>query len=164
MHCPACQHENRATARFCEHCGTPLPRICPVCNAPASNVAKFCSDCGQPLISENRTPLLDVKKLVPEGERKHVTVLFADVVGSTEIVEAAGDPVVELLRAWFGFRDEDDRPAFQSRVEATVMGLDPSSTRFARLFKPCLTYQGRGANDPLGRGLWPETFTLNYGA
>jgi predicted amidophosphoribosyltransferase len=93
LHCLGCQHENGAGGRFCEHCGAPLPKVCPVCNKVAGINARYCSECGRALGSE-KALRVTTSSLILEGERKHVTVLFADVVDSTEIVEAAGDPEV----------------------------------------------------------------------
>ena len=63
MECPSCGHANRAGARFCDSCGTPLG------SAPAVRLAEK--------VRAGRGAL--------EGERKQVTVLFADVIGSMEL-------------------------------------------------------------------------------
>jgi class 3 adenylate cyclase/tetratricopeptide (TPR) repeat protein len=107
MRCPRCQHENRPPARFCEECATPLARTCPNCGLPASPTAKFCSKCAQPLAGppgaqppfaspEAYTPKqlaerIPTSEAAPEGERKQVTVLFADVKDSMELL-ADRDP------------------------------------------------------------------------
>jgi class 3 adenylate cyclase/predicted ATPase len=110
VQCPACRHENRAGAKFCDECGAALPRACPACGTAARPNAKFCDECGQPLAaapapSARVTPAagperaaapasytprhLAEKILVSrgalEGERKQVTVLFADCVGFTAL-------------------------------------------------------------------------------
>jgi predicted amidophosphoribosyltransferase len=94
MHCPACHHDNRADRRFCTACGTRLPTVCPACGAATEPGEQFCGGCGAALTSGGATPpvrspsapvlpLLAAKirqaKPSIEGERKHVTVLFADV-------------------------------------------------------------------------------------
>src|SRR5262245_21002 len=110
MRCPQCQHENPAGARFCNACGTALAGACQACgqtNAPGS---RFCSNCGQRLDGAEAaeppavrfgspvayTPthlahrILESRKAL-EGERKQVTVLFADTKSSMELL-ADRDP------------------------------------------------------------------------
>jgi class 3 adenylate cyclase len=74
-------------ARFCPSCGSPLGRSCPNCGAPVAADARFCSSCGTALEEASGTP---------GAERKLVTVLFADVTGSTTLGEQL-DP--ERLRS-----------------------------------------------------------------
>src|SRR5215510_6658997 len=107
MQCPQCQHENSATAKFCEECGRLLRARCPACGFEPTPSAKFCPECGQRLASpappsETRViftaPQADTPKhladkiltarSVLEGERKQVTVLFADLKGSTELIQS----------------------------------------------------------------------------
>src|SRR5262245_31427845 len=71
MGCPSCARDNPAEARFCMHCGTPLAAPA----APASYTPKHLAD----RILTSRAAL--------EGERKQVTVLFADVKGSMDLQE-----------------------------------------------------------------------------
>ena len=82
--CASCGTANEADARFCEGCGTALERTCGTCGVAASSTARFCKACGAPLDAELRP--------AAEGPtRKTVTVLFADLAGSTafeEIVDA----------------------------------------------------------------------------
>src|SRR5688500_13451842 len=105
MPCPRCQHVNRPGARFCEECGTPLPRACGACGADMSATAKFCPECAHPTGAppprqfgspEVYTPKHLAERILTsksalEGERKHVTVLFADLKGSMELL-ADRDP------------------------------------------------------------------------
>ena len=108
MKCTRCQHENRSAAKFCEECATPLARACPDCGAPLSATAKFCSECAHPAdrgaqsgsqrfgAPEVYTPRHLAEKILTskaalEGERKQVTVLFADLKGSMELL-ADRDP------------------------------------------------------------------------
>jgi class 3 adenylate cyclase/tetratricopeptide (TPR) repeat protein len=106
MKCLRCQHENPATAKFCEECAAPLTPACPSCGSQVSPTAKFCPDCAHPLKSltghprfaspESYTPKHLAEKILTsrgalEGERKHVTVLFADLKGSMELL-ADRDP------------------------------------------------------------------------
>ncbi len=111
MRCPQCQLENRAEARFCRGCGAALPRACPSCGAEAPSDGAFCDHCGARLAPAEapvsppapaapaapRTPasytprhLADrilTTRAALEGERKHVTVLFADCAGFTALAE-----------------------------------------------------------------------------
>ena len=121
MKCLHCLHDNRATAKFCEQCGAPLGRACVACGVQLSTSAKFCPECGcQAAVSQevadgrfvspdSYTPRHLAEKILTsraalEGERKQVTVLFADLKGSMELLadrdpeEARKilDPVLEL--------------------------------------------------------------------
>ncbi len=108
MNCLRCGHEHRLGAKFCEECGTPLARRCGKCGVELSASAKFCSECGQS--TGITAPASDLRRNSPEsyipkhlaerivtsraaleGERKHVTVLFADLKGSMELL-ADRDP------------------------------------------------------------------------
>jgi class 3 adenylate cyclase/tetratricopeptide (TPR) repeat protein len=107
MHCSRCQRENRPQAKFCEECGASLGRSCGHCGAALSTSAKFCTECGRPA---GVPPELEIRFASPdaytpkhlaeriltskaalEGERKQVTVLFADLKGSMELL-ADRDP------------------------------------------------------------------------
>src|SRR5262245_26296500 len=102
MQCSKCGHENRSGAKFCEECATPLTRACTNCGSQLSPTAKFCPECAHPahqarLVSpDSYTPRHLAEKILNskaalEGERKQVTVLFADLKGSTELL-ADRDP------------------------------------------------------------------------
>jgi len=119
MQCPRCQHENPQGARFCEECATPLARTCSNCGTALSATAKFCHACAHPVAAEAGIPSRSPDSYTPkhlaekiltsksalEGERKQVTVLFADLKGSMELLadrdpeEARKilDPVLELM-------------------------------------------------------------------
>jgi len=103
MGCPSCRAEAPPDARFCQQCGTRLASTCPRCGHEVGPAAKFCQECGQPVSTDAVTPTpptapdaytprhLAEKILAGRdalaGERKQVTVLFADVVGSTELID-----------------------------------------------------------------------------
>ena len=105
MKCPRCQVENDAGARFCEDCGVRLEATCPSCGTPVTPGKKFCRSCGAALTAEpagsfaspeSYTPKHLAEKILTskaalEGERKQVTVLFADLKGSMELL-ADRDP------------------------------------------------------------------------
>src|SRR5437867_1095254 len=118
MRCPQCQHGNPAGARFCNACGTRVDTtgICPACRHPHAPGSRFCSQCGQ-LLTEASSPVRGARFAEPEaytprhlaeriltsraaleGERKHVTVLFADLKGSLELlVDRDPEEARELL-------------------------------------------------------------------
>src|SRR5438309_9338153 len=100
MQCPRCQAENRAGRRFCGECGLSLALTCPSCGFLNEGGEKFCGGCGTPMTPSAATspsspapesytpkhlaePIL-TSKAAFEGERKQVTVLFADLKGSME--------------------------------------------------------------------------------
>src|SRR5262245_49621874 len=104
MKCPRCQHENPVQAKFCLECGARLSPVCAKCQTQLPAGAKFCLECGEPVAGqasafpspETYTPkhLADkilTSKAALEGERKQVTVLFADIKASMELL-ADRDP------------------------------------------------------------------------
>src|SRR6185503_9426802 len=104
MTCPRCQSKNDAGARLCEDCGARLEAACPSCGTPVTPGKKFCRSCGAALTPEpsrftspeSYTPKHLAEKIltsraVLEGERKQVTVLFADLKSSLEML-ADRDP------------------------------------------------------------------------
>src|SRR5215813_14091251 len=105
MECPRCRHHSPAGARFCGDCGASLGRTCPACGSLNPPNSVFCSDCGKPLgvtvaprpvAPHDYTPKYLAERIIRgrealEGERKQVTVLFADLRGSLEIL-ADRDP------------------------------------------------------------------------
>ena len=120
MKCLRCQQDNPAQARFCLGCGSRLAFGCAGCGAELPGHARFCLQCGQAVATftaadrisapETYTPRHLAEKILTskaalEGERKQVTVLFADLKGSMELLvdrdpeEARKiiDPVLELM-------------------------------------------------------------------
>jgi len=104
MKCPKCQSENKENARFCHKCGTKLEVTCPKCGSLNLLVSSFCDQCGQALGEQKApapvdytkpqsyTPRFLAEKILStgkslEGERKLVTVLFADVANYTTMSE-----------------------------------------------------------------------------
>jgi class 3 adenylate cyclase/tetratricopeptide (TPR) repeat protein len=85
--CSSCGSQVLESATFCPSCGAPLMRPCPSCGTPVARSARFCPTCGTDLGAGG--PARD-------EERKLVTVLFADVMGSTSLGEQL-DP--ERLRS-----------------------------------------------------------------
>jgi len=104
VQCPRCQAQNDQDAKFCEDCGARLEAVCPSCGEPAGMGKKFCRSCGTSLLADASrftspqvyTPKHLAEKILTskaalEGERKQVTVLFADLKGSMELL-ADRDP------------------------------------------------------------------------
>src|ERR1700758_4418527 len=106
MECPRCQAQNREEAQFCRECGAHFDVTCPICGARAEPGSKFCDACGATLSASlsrattrfryaspgSYTPKHLAEKILTyrsalEGERKQVTVLFADVSGFTSMSE-----------------------------------------------------------------------------
>src|SRR5262245_33973153 len=102
MRCPSCVHENPAQAKFCLECGARLASKCGTCETELPAGAKFCLECGhavgapgavRPRLTSpgSYTPRHLAEKILTsksavEGERKQVTVLFADLKGSMELL------------------------------------------------------------------------------
>ena len=106
MQCPKCQHENAAGMKFCGECGAQLASRCAACGAPNALAQKFCGECGARVAEDASRPRFTfpetytpkhlaekilASKSATEGERKQVTVLFADLKGSMELL-ADQDP------------------------------------------------------------------------
>ncbi len=104
MKCPKCQFENPVGAKFCNECGNKLEIACPQCGTLNDPGSKFCNECGHDLRKPAPAPRIDYSKpksYTPkfladkilttrssiEGERKLVTVLFADVANYTSMSE-----------------------------------------------------------------------------
>jgi len=102
--CRHCQADNPDGARFCEACGTALDGACRACGASNRPTAQFCGQCGASLTAWKETHLSE------EGERKQVSVLFADIRGSTQLIEAL-DPEAAMHQL---------DPALQSMVGAVT--------------------------------------------
>jgi class 3 adenylate cyclase len=120
MNCPACGHENPDSAKFCDECAAPFNRRCAACGSTNRPNAKFCNECAAPLTpggssragsgQQNSSAILVTPDLANtatalDGERKTVTALFADIKGSTELMEdldpeearAIIDPALKLM-------------------------------------------------------------------
>jgi hypothetical protein len=143
IRCAPCGFENRDGVRFCEECGASLEPTCPACRAAVPPGRKFCGSCGQALAEpvpaarfktpESYTPRHLAEKILTsrsalEGERKQVTVLFADLKGSMELLadrdpeEARKilDPVLE-------------RPSWVNSKKPTSMPGKESASRRRRI-------------------------------
>ncbi len=97
--CLGCGTENREGAAFCDECGTSLQAACPSCGAANRPGAKFCDACGTAIAPTLETPAHLARKILEErgrieGERRTVTVLFADAKGFTPLSERLGEEKV----------------------------------------------------------------------
>src|SRR5262245_27092467 len=121
MQCPSCGFENPQGTKFCEECGTKVIRVCPSCGHEVRPTAKFCGECGATLVQQSKVqglkPVLSLveefkveespdarlQTLDPrrEAERRQLTVMFCDLVGSTALSEQL-DPEEwrEVVRAY----------------------------------------------------------------
>ena len=111
--CRSCGHGNPEGSRFCGLCGESLAveTICSGCAETVPAGSKFCNQCGTPVGAPPQAPLtvpddvawkIDAGRESLEGERKQITVLFADVQGSMDLAEKL-DPESwrELMNRFF---------------------------------------------------------------
>lgn len=123
MICQRCQHENGPAAKFCEQCASELARVCANCGTQISPTAKFCSHCGhstsqsvanylsarsealKPQTAQPLTANILTSAAELAGERKQVSVLFADITDSLALIsgqdpesaQAILNPVLEQM-------------------------------------------------------------------
>lgn len=121
MRCSTCQHKNKPSAKFCSHCGTKLEQVCPKCGSKVDPNDRFCSECSTALDTsvtsgpEKMVSTFDAlsytpkhlakrilsKRTLMEGERRTITVLYADAKGFTPISERLGEEVIYDLSKKF---------------------------------------------------------------
>ena len=118
MNCIQCNLEVQDGKRFCSECGAPQFLLCPTCNSQSPLGKSFCSDCGTAIGAphtpskqadskniEKKPAAIDETKEINSGERKVITVLFADIKGSMELIEhldpedarALVEPALQLM-------------------------------------------------------------------
>ena len=121
MSCPQCRQDNPPGAKFCSGCGGRLEVVCPGCGHANLPGSRFCNECGRPVAAppvaapglaspQSYMPRHLAERILSsrhalEGERKQVTVLFADMKGSLELLADRDpedarkllDPVLECL-------------------------------------------------------------------
>lgn len=84
MACSKCGTSIPKGMKFCNECGTPVKNVCPNCNFENPSQSKFCGECGLSL-SDQTTK--SISKEEREAERRQLTVMFCDLVGSTQLSE-----------------------------------------------------------------------------
>jgi len=84
VRCSKCGSENPVAAKFCSECAAPMAAQCPRCGAGNKSGAKFCNECASPLGAPASAAKIQSSEEIA-GERRHLTVLFCDLVNSTEI-------------------------------------------------------------------------------
>jgi len=120
MTCPVCSAPGDASDRFCRRCGCILTFPCANCGRTLRAGDQFCGNCGTPLNAPGAAPAVQhtlsvgaaaeqprggISGLEIVGERKVVTVMFADIVGSTQLIEGLDpeqsmrllEPVLQLM-------------------------------------------------------------------
>jgi adenylate cyclase len=103
MQCVQCGSLNKSGNDYCENCGSPFGTKCDAChhiNGPAS---RFCGQCGTALTTKWVSPDSPPQRLLRSlstkgGERKSLTLLFADIRNSTSLVDSLGDPELAMRR------------------------------------------------------------------
>jgi ribosomal protein L40E len=131
MKCPRCQHENPPNAKFCLECGARQVLTCSKCRAELPGSAKFCLECGDPVgpqiqtrSPQSYTPKHLAEKILTSkaalaGERKQVTVLFADLKGSMELL-ADRDPEEARKLLDPVLEDDGSRPPLRGHADLAV--------------------------------------------
>lgn len=106
LRCAACGTDNSADRRFCADCGAALPAGCPDCDFANQADARFCGGCGRRLEGAAAAPP-SARETGSPGERRQVTILFADLVGFTKLSEAMdAEDLHALMTRVFDLIDE----------------------------------------------------------
>jgi Double zinc ribbon len=136
--CARCGFVNQDSAHYCVSCGESLHAHCPQCHASVGSSQNFCGSCGRLLrtipdrLSQIRTPQYLVERVrgSQEGERKIVTVLFADIASSTaligdrdaedarRILKPTVDAMINIVHLYHGIINQSiNKPTFTRRIE-----------------------------------------------
>jgi class 3 adenylate cyclase/predicted ATPase len=105
MRCPQCQRETPPDAQFCPKCGTKLAIVCAHCGSDNGAGGAFCRQCGEPLDTTSRSAgpihLAGASYPSPDAERRQITIMFCDLVGSTALAQRL-DPeeLRDLMQAY----------------------------------------------------------------
>src|SRR5438876_131857 len=93
MRCPSCGFDTPEGMKFCGQCASPLSRRCPQCSFENPPGFAFCGQCATPLAAQLPAPQTPDSRLqtpdprLIEAERRQLTVMFCDLVGSTPLAE-----------------------------------------------------------------------------
>jgi len=104
MQCLRCGCENKTTNKYCEGCGAALGIECSACGHLNGPTARFCGHCSAALKAiaaevPNQSWQQVLRSLNTKGgERKRLTILFADIRNSTELIDSLGDPEAGMRR------------------------------------------------------------------
>jgi class 3 adenylate cyclase/tetratricopeptide (TPR) repeat protein len=104
MQCLRCGCQNRVSNNYCEGCGAPLGIECKACGHQNGPSSRFCGKCSAPLRDGITVPAAQSAQHVLQslnakgGERKRLTILFADIRNSTELIDSLGDPELGMER------------------------------------------------------------------
>ena len=87
MRCSKCGGENRESRKFCAKCGARLAHQCPQCHASNEPGEDFCGECGTALGDAAPAAADGTQSVTASagGERRHLTILFCDLVGSVTL-------------------------------------------------------------------------------
>jgi class 3 adenylate cyclase/ABC-type dipeptide/oligopeptide/nickel transport system ATPase component len=102
MQCERCGSLNKSDNDYCESCGAPFGLKCDACHTMNGPSSRFCGHCGKQLTAgvrpaptmQHRLRTLSTKG----GERKNLTLLFADIRNSTRLIDSLGDPELGMRR------------------------------------------------------------------
>ncbi len=97
MQCVQCGEQNDAGNKYCESCGAQLKIKCEACGHSNEAASRYCGQCGSEVlaapIDDNKSPQQILRSLsIKGGERKRLTMLFADIRNSTSLIDSLGDP------------------------------------------------------------------------
>jgi len=103
MQCSRCGSQNKASNDYCEGCGAALGIKCDACDHINRSTSRFCGQCGTALVSTSANPDLSTQRILRSlstkgGERKRLTLLFADIRNSTSLIDSLGDPELAMRR------------------------------------------------------------------
>ncbi|WP_315716691.1 MULTISPECIES: AAA family ATPase [unclassified Bradyrhizobium] len=103
MECARCGRQNQPGRASCDRCGEPLSLRCEACNQTNSLSNRFCGQCGAPLPGRLAQPDQNAQRVLRTlsskgGERKRLTILFADIRDSTQLIDSLGDPELAMQR------------------------------------------------------------------
>src|SRR5712691_1212140 len=167
MRCSKCGTDNREGRKFCADCGAPMIAACPRCGASSQPGEKFCGECGAALSNASTVAVVDAAPVaaLSGGERRHLTVLFCDLVNSTNIaaqldpedwreivadyhraaaqaIEQFGGHVAQYqgdgVMAYFGYPEAHDNDA-ERAARAGLATIDAIAKLNQRLARPELS-------------------------
>jgi adenylate cyclase len=103
MQCAQCGGRNHATNKYCESCGAPFKIKCGACGHGNEPGSRYCGQCSAalapaPARSDQSTQQILRSLSNKGGERKNLTVLFADIRNSTSLIDSLGDPEIGMRR------------------------------------------------------------------